>query len=337
MLSTRLRMGFWLILAGALLLQVGHLSPQGGFELTRFTSLNRPVFDQEAAFTFAVTADMRAFTGPGLYDTPGYFRGAVEGIRSVGTPAFMLTLGDLDPVQDAEWTVQQAFGADFGWYPLVGNHELPGQGVEASLGENLARLQEYPVGGVLPGPAGCPTTTHSFDYRNAHFVILNQYCDSGGADVTDGDISDHLYDWLSRDLARTQKPFIFVAGHEPAFPLPDADNGRLRHEMDSLNQFKANRNRFWTLLKQHSAIYLCGHTHNYSAARIDGVWQVDAGHARGLGDAGADSTFLLITVSDQLVLLEAYRSPPYTPGRYFLRHIEPLFAAHTSYLPGIQN
>ena len=51
----------------------------------------------------------------------------------------------------------------------------------------------------------------------------------------------------------------------------------------------------------------CGHTHNYSAVKIDGVWQVDSGHARGQGDIGAPSTFLIMHVNGSTVKLNAYR------------------------------
>jgi hypothetical protein len=88
---------------------------------------------------------------------------------------------------------------------------------------------------------------------------------------------------------------------------------------DSLNQFNhvANRDRFWDLLVAEGVTaYICGHTHNYSAVRIDengviggdGVWQIDAGHARGVGDIGAPSTFVRITVDGGYVTYQTYRT-----------------------------
>jgi hypothetical protein len=170
---------------------------------------------------------------------------------------------------------------------------------------------------VNPGPSGCPETTFSFDYFHAHFVILNEYCDTGGDTVTSGDIPNHLYNWLVADLAATSQPFIFVIGHEPAYPQPDEDTGRLRHQFDSLNQYPTNRDRFWDLLvMEQVTAYMCGHTHNYSAVRIDengsvggdGVWQIDAGHARGVGDTGAPSTFIRVTVDSSYVTYQTYRT-----------------------------
>jgi hypothetical protein len=269
------------------------------------------------SFTFYVAADMRHYSGPGAYDSVEYFRGATQAIEAQGGGIFLLSPGDIDPVDGVFWTVTSTLGVDYLWYPVVGNHELPGSGSEAYEGANMDWLRGYDYdangAGIPPdivntGPPGCPETAFSFDYGSAHLVVLNEYCDAGGDTVTDGDLPDHLYDWLAADLAATDQAHIFVVGHEPAYPQPDADNGRLRHLGDSLDQYPAHRDRFWELLRDSGVVaYICGHTHNYSAVWIDGVWQLDAGHARGAGDTEAPSTFLAITVTAGEVRLEAYR------------------------------
>jgi len=271
-------------------------------------------------FTFAVTADMRGFAGPGAYDTSQYFRGAVEAIADLGDTAFMVSPGDIDPPSGVLWTITRTLGVTYTWYPVVGNHELPLQGNEPYTGANMIWLRGYDYGDVNPGPTGCPTTTYSFDYQNAHFIMLNEYCDAAGDTATDGDVPDHLYNWLVADLGAAQQPHIFVFGHEPAYPQPDADNGRERHMDDSLNAHPDNRDRFWNLLKDEGVVaYICGHTHNYSAVNVEGVWQLDAGHARGLGDTGARSTFILIRVDGPVVTFETYRDD-YQGGPYTLMH-----------------
>jgi hypothetical protein len=268
-------------------------------------------------FSFAVTCDMRNFSGQGLYDTPNYFRGVCETIAYLGPGAFMIVPGDLDPTVNVNWTIEQYLGSGYMWYPVVGNHELPGDGSESYYGANMDWLRSYNYdqngSGVPPdivntGPAGCEETTYSFDYENAHFTVLNQYYD-GSSDVgTNGDVVDALYYWLVTDLTATTQQYIFVIGHEPAYPQPDEYNGRLRHEFDSLNEHPQNRDRFWNLLSSIGiTAYICGHTHNYSAVQINGVWQVDAGHARGAGDTGAPSTFLLIHVNENIVTMNTYR------------------------------
>jgi len=289
-------------------------------------------------FWFAVSADMRQFSGPGEYDTQQYFRGACQAIAALGAGAFMVSPGDIDPPADAEWTIKQSLGQDFIWYPVVGNHE-------SETPEDMAWLRsyDYDINGATPpnivgfGPAGCQETTYSFDYGNSHFVVLNQYYDGTNDTGTNGDVVDALYTWLAEDLAATTKEHIFVFGHEPAYPQPDADNGRLRHLTDSLNQHPINRDRFWDLLKDEGVIaYFCGHTHNYSAVEIGGVWQLDVGHARGKGDTGARSTFVLIHVEDDLVRFESYRDDA-NGGPYVLdqRDILSQPAACPTFLDGV--
>jgi len=270
-------------------------------------------------FTFVVTADMRRYSGPG-YDSSQYFRGACEAIATRGRGAFMVSPGDIDPPSDAHWTITSTLGATYTWYPGAGNHELPGGGQESYYGSNMDWLRSYDYGSVNPGPSGCPQTTYSFDYQNAHFVMLNEYCDTGGDTVRDGDVVDHLYDWLVADLSATDRTHVFDFGHEPAYPQPDADNGRIRHLGDSLDKYQANRDRFWNLLRDERVIaYFYGHTHNYSAVEVDGVWQLDAGHARGRGDTGARSTFILINVDANGVTFKTYRDDA-NGGAYTLAH-----------------
>ena len=139
-------------------------------------------------------------------------------------------------------------------------------------------------------------------------MILNVYCNHIGPRSTDGDISDHLYDWLAADLEATDKAHVFVFGHEPAYPQPDAESGSIRHEDDSLNGYPQRRDRFWRLLDEYDvAFYGCGHTHGFSLTQLDGVWQLDAGHASGLGYSNSPSTFIIIAVYPDYIQYEVYR------------------------------
>jgi hypothetical protein len=241
---------------------------------------------------FSATADMRDFTG----DSKGYFRGVCERIAAGGAGSFMISPGDIDPPDDVYDTVRTYIGADYIWYPVVGNHE-------AETPSDMQWLRAFNSGGntlpnvVRAGPTGCVETTYSFDYGDAHFIVINEYFD-GASDVgTDGDVVPAQRTWLENDLISNMKPVVFVIGHEPAYPLPDEENGRLRHENDSLNKYAANRDAFWALLNNYDVeAYICGHTHNYSTQVFDGVWQIDVGHARGWGDTGARSTFVMFYV-----------------------------------------
>jgi len=258
-------------------------------------------------FTFAVTVDQRQYTGPGIYDTPDYYRGACEAIAALGGGVFMVSPGDIDPPDNVKWTLEQYIGTEYLWYPVVGNHE-------AETLSDMDWLRTYNLNGnTLPyivsiGPSGTEETTYSFDYGDAHFVVLNEYFNGFTDTGANGNVVNALFDWLRDDLNNTDKRYVIVMGHEPAYPQPDEDNGRARHVGDSLDQHQTNRDRFWNLLREERVVaYLCGHTHGYSAVKIDGVWQVDGGHARGAGDTGAPSTFVLVHVDGDGVSFETYR------------------------------
>jgi hypothetical protein len=246
---------------------------------------------------------------------------------------FTVSPGDIDPPNGVLWTITRTLGTSYTWYPVMGNHELPGNGSEPTYGANVAWLLAYDYGAVNPGPSGCPTTTYSLDYQDLHLVFLNEYCDVSGPTAADGDVPDHLYNWLVADLAATTQPATLVFGHEPAYPQPDADNGRMRHEYDSLNKHPARRDRFWQLLRDRSVVaYICGHTHNYSAVRLYGVWQIDVGHARGLGDTGARSTVVVVRGSESNLLFDVYRDNA-QGGAYTLMHQGLLIGTEWFWLP----
>jgi hypothetical protein len=266
-------------------------------------------------FSFGIFNDQRLFTCEDYQYLPEYTAGALIAMANIDTLDFLVVPGDLDPAYCTNDLIELYFGEGFTWYPAVGNHDTPGGGQESYPGENMDFLRSMNDGvhNTLPnlvsfGPRDCVETTYSFDYGNCHFVVLNEYFDGDSDTGSYGDVVDPLYDWLVDDLSTNTLEYVFVIGHEPAFPQPDADNGRLRHVGDSLDQYPENRDRFWNVLVEYNVLaYLTGHTHNYSAILLDGVWQFDVGHARGQGDPGAPSTFCIVSVSGDYISLNTYR------------------------------
>jgi len=260
--------------------------------------------DGNIQLVFSVAADARYFCG----DTINWFRHVCERIKIGGQSNFMISPGDMDPSEKVYNTIQTYIGSDYTWYPVVGNHETEIEPNETESQDMIWLRNFNRNGNTLPnivntGPPGCIETTYSFNYGNVHFVVLNEYCNEISDTATGGDISDSLYNWLVDDLTANKKPIVLVFGHEPAYPQPDEENGRLRHEYDSLNQYPENRDRFWNVLVTFGVkAYICGHTHNYSSVNFEGVWQIDAGHARGTGDQGARSTFIMLYVMDNGVI-----------------------------------
>lgn len=262
----------------------------------------------EPEFSFVVTSDMSHYSAQEYADSPNFFAALLGVVREVGPGDFMVSTGDVIPAEGTHWTVDLVLGEDYPWFPLPGNHDF------GAAEMNFFEAYDYPVNGVGQpeivrwGPDSCPRTTYSFDTQNAHFALLNVYCDAEGSWGVDGSVSDTLYDWLAQDLAETDKTHIFVFGHEPAFPQPDDETGQARHMDDSLNQYPQSRDRFWALLQAHDAVaYIHGHTHTYSAVQVDGVWELDAGQAMGVRAAPSPGTFLYISIKGEAVTLQTYR------------------------------
>ncbi len=221
---------------------------------------------------------------------------------------FHIMPGDFDAPQYTDASLILQFGEDVVWYPVVGNHEAETPSYMTWIRNAYYSLPHI----VKEGPAGCETTTYSWDYGNAHFIALNQYynglSDTGGG----GDVGDELYDWLVADLEANTKPFVFVFGHEPAYP-------EYRHLGDSLNQYPAHRDRFWKLLNdEHVVAYFCGHTHVYYAKQVDGpdwepfTWQVDCGNA-GNAVGEASQTFVDVTVTETAVIFNTWQGTQNSP------------------------
>lgn len=273
-------------------------------------------------FSFVVTSDMSYTGAPEYIDYPNLFAALLGYVRQFGQGAFMISTGDVLPAADTRWSIDQVLGEDYLWFPLPGNHDF---GIA-----DFDYLQNYtydPNGEAEPniinwGPEPCSRTTYSFNYQNTHFVLLNVYCNEEAPWGVDGSISDTIYNWLSADLEAASKEHIFVFGHEPAFPQPDDQTGIMNHYLESLDQYPEARDRFWELLAEHGvAAYVHGHTHNYSAVEINGVWELDAGHAAGTRYMPSPGTFLIITVTGEKITLRTYRGEE-APGYGYILHEE---------------
>ena len=270
-------------------------------------------------FHFTVTADMRSnHTG---------FGNLLQAINDEcgGPGAFHVSIGDIDPIPQNRAQIDAKFGASAKWYPIIGNHEeetgADMQWLRAEYDNANGSLDRAPLSDPsmtnADGPVGTQRVCYTWDYGNAHFVAMNQYWNGGttegtGTDISkddtaaDGNVVAALRTWLANDLAANTKPFVFVFGHEPAFP-------QNRHIGDSLDKYPANRDAFWQVLEDADVqAYLVGHTHFYSAHLgdkngIGDVWQFDAGNA-GNDTNGDGHTFFDITVGSQSATIDVWRN-----------------------------
>jgi len=151
----------------------------------------------EHEFTFVVLGDSQ-------FDSPQVFNRIVEEVAQL-YPSFVVQVGDLisgytDDKEEIkrQWQRFQAQIApllgDIPYFPLPGNHDVCGAGKETSA--ELEQIYREIWGDLY----------YSFDYRNAHFVIL----DTDYQDET-GRIGEGQFHWLERDLKENHhKDHIFV-------------------------------------------------------------------------------------------------------------------------------
>ncbi|GEM_PF-1676346 len=220
-------------------------------------------------------------------------------------PEFLVITGDLPAAPQTESVIDSVLGVDFLWFPVIGNHEID----DGISNFNYIRDTLVPA---LPatmmvdnGPAGSVNTTYSFDYQNAHFVIVNGYWDgttNPGADsATLGDIPPALRTWVDADLASNGQTHNFAFIHEPAYPFN-------RHVGDSLDAYPANRDAFVATLNAHNVETLfTGHTHYYEhdvapEYPLGNLDQITNGSLRD----GDETTFTYVLVEGNVTTYKVY-------------------------------
>jgi cysteine-rich repeat protein len=120
----------------------------------------------------------------------------------------------------------------FPLFVALGNHDVDGDAAQIAtkfaywrdqigqrLDKTLVGIQNFRLG---PDNGYDARTTYSFDYKNAHFVVVNQYYgDPTYPNYATANplacIRPSMYDWIDQDLANTTRPIKFVLGHAPAW------------------------------------------------------------------------------------------------------------------------
>ena len=268
-----------------------------------------------SSFQFTVTSD--------LHDNIPFCTGVFDAVKAQpgGVGDFMISIGDLvdhdgQTSQDVRDLIDSRFGKATIWWTVPGNHDTHSSYQMAWLRDEFTKghNKHVPLKSMVlhPGPEGCAETTYSFDHGNVHFVMLNEYwngkTEPGSDYATAGDIVPALREWLEGDLKATNKPFVFVYGHEPAFP-------QHRHVGDSLDQNPVNRDAFWALLAKYKVQALFnGHIHYYYKETKDGVIQISDGAAG--KDVEGHQTFLRIVVDEARAQIDAWQNDVATPASW---------------------
>jgi cysteine-rich repeat protein len=253
-------------------------------------------------------------------------------------PRFWISTGDIpfmgvspsyldelnDTISNSPWGSSYPFSCPasngkFPYFVAIGNHDIDGSFatspqsqynywrsvVGPKLSSTLVGITNFQVG---PNNGYDSLTNYSFDYKNAHFVVVNQYYADPEFPTSDpvACVRPTLYQWIDQDLAQSSKPMKFVFGHEPAWsycsnapgyggdfcPPTDQDNqtpgSRVRpystmgdwtqpfgeHWGDSLEDAHCpigSREAFWSMLASHNVVaHFAGHSHTYSGRLVQG-------------------------------------------------------------------
>ena len=157
-------------------------------------------------------------------------------------------------------------------WPAMGNHE----GYTSDSGSQTG---PYYSGYVLPtaGEAGgLPSGTeayYSFDYANAHFIVLDSYDTPRGVD-------DPMLTWLAADLEATDREWIVAYWHHPPY-------SKGSHDSDTESKLQDMRENALPILEAGGVdLVLAGHSHIYERSYLlDGAYETPSTTA-GILDAG---------------------------------------------------
>lgn len=238
-------------------------------------------------FTFVVLGDSQ-------FHKPNVFNRMIDQVVHL-YPSFVLQVGDLirgytddDDHFRAEWRrfkAQIEPLGDIPFMPVPGNHDV----YDASGG----------VGGDDVFREVWGKTYYSFDYKNAHFVVLNT------CETRTREIGGDQWTWLLRDLKKVQrKDHIFVFFHHPIYDLEN---------QDALHAIFVEHNV--------SAVFY-GHNHHLHYIERDGLPYIMTTAATNLGtpfeEAGSFHHLLQVRVRDDSYRVAVIRAnsamPPTVVG-----------------------
>ena len=219
-------------------------------------------------FSFVVLGDSQ-------FHLPNKFNQVIDEVVHL-FPAFVIQVGDLisgrvetEDIFRAQWERFKAQIAPLEkggipFMPVPGNHDLHDS--EGQLGGERVYREVW------------GDTYYSWDYRNAHFVVLNT--DHRGVN----EITGEQLGWLERDLASARDvEHIFVFFHRPIYRL---QNEKQLHEL---------------FIEHGVSAVIFGHMHHYNFNERDGIPYVMTVSAARMGTpfpmaAGSFHHMLLVTV-----------------------------------------
>ena len=211
--------------------------------------VEKACYDIGNTFSFFTWSD--TYTGAGEDGVRNVLTDAVSSVKYPQRviPRFWIGVGDIpfmiarttlldelnDIISDSSSGKKYPFSCDasnrkYPYFVALGNHDVDNDSVIASqkkyhywsnivglkLPVTLVGIKNFTLG---PSLSHEMRTIYSFDYKNAHFIVVNQYHGDPNYPTSDpiACIREDLYNWIDADLSSTNKPIRFVFGHESAW------------------------------------------------------------------------------------------------------------------------
>ena len=253
-----------------------------------------------AYVSLEVDDDLVFAVAPGLRKNNRSFRYALQQIKNQASDArFVITPGNLDPIEKKHRVFKKIMGATFPWYPVMDYHILPGKGHESVENANIKWVRNYfsVIPAVTnPGPNDSPAIQYSFDYGNVHITIINPFYTGGGDISQKPGIRGAAYSWLENDLKNYTKPYNFVVCGVPAYPLSDnfPEKRRFRSEQEV--------KELWELLEAHDVMAYFTGGNKAGIDKKGTIHQVATGNA-----LDNQIHFFLIRIQSSKVIIEQFR------------------------------
>ena len=200
--------------------RVGDADADQWSAIATFTTRKEVVDD----FTFVNVTDTQSKNN--ISEAYTYMRKALEGAYSLTDPAFILHGGDFVETSSLlnQWRNMLNGNEDILMKtPLMmvcGNHDSTYKAAD------YVQMRHFNYGVDPTSMNSIIGIYYSFDYGNAHFIVLNSNSTSKRTDGTDDDasIDKAQYEWLKADLEANTQEWTFVALHHPLYAPAGKNN-----------------------------------------------------------------------------------------------------------------
>jgi hypothetical protein len=206
----------------------------------------------------------------------------------IDNPTFAAQLKNLSAL------IQNYLGPNIPFFPVMGDREAAVEGASKSFREVFHLTKSVEFDDVA--------FAYSVSIGDAFFALIptDNFNPKHELEKT---FSSAMLEWLQqvlKEAAETHK-YLFVVGHEPAFPTKAV---LFLSSVEHLQQ----RDAFWKILvDNHVLAYFCSHELLFDRSNRHGVWQIISGGAGAPLDSPKGETFFHILI---LIVPEDQKTPP---------------------------